>query len=184
MKKSEKYLYISIITFIIWYIFLQYAFINFNNLPYVQEVILIILWTIVTIAITASLLNKQSEIEIEKEQRVKIFDIKSWFYIELINMIEKFILKQKLDRSDLLNLEFLTHKISIIADFNVLKEYSHFLSKFKEIIKNWEIDKLESNELSLQLSKLCEKIREDLLKNNNNLKNKKIKELLINNIKK
>lgn len=163
MSKSQQYLLISVITFITGYLFLKTAFFSSQENPFANEIVLIVLGTIATIAITSALLNKQSEVEIEKEQRVKIFDIKSSLYFELINFIEDIILKSKINEKDLIHLEFLTHKISVIANNEVLKEYATFVKIVKKVSKDTNVTKLESKELSVQLNKLCAKIRYDLI---------------------
>ena len=163
MNKSLQHLVIAIITFVAGYVFLKTAYLSSQNTPFINEIILIILGTIVTIAITSALLNKQSEIELEKEQRVKIFDIKSSLYFELINFIENIILKKKITEKDLINLEFLTHKISVIANNEVLKEYAAFVKIVKKVSRDTDVSKIESKELSLQLNILCTKIRYDLI---------------------
>jgi hypothetical protein len=163
MRDSLKYLIIALLTFVVGYLFLKTAFYSQEINPYVQEVILIILGTIVTIFITAALLNKQSEVELEKEQRVKIFDKKAELYFELIDFIEDVIRKQKIDHKDLITLEFLTHKISIIANSHVLIEYSNLVDCIKKTADDQSLSTLESDELSAQLAKLCGKIRYDLI---------------------
>lgn len=163
MSTSSKYLLISLITFVTGYLFLREAYQNVQNLPFLQEVVLIILGTIATIAITAALLNKQSEVELEKEQRVKIFDLKAKVYFELIDHIEKIILKGTITSQDLISLEFITHKVSTIAHTNVLKEYTNFLIVVKESASDTILSPLESDDLSQALAKLCSKIRYDLI---------------------
>jgi hypothetical protein len=163
MKESSKYLLISLATFLTGYLFLRFAYQNTANIPFVQEIVLIVLGTIATIAITAALLNKQSEIELEKEQRVKLFDLKSELYFELIELIEKIIRKEEIDKNDLLVLEFLTHKISTVASPEVLREYSKFIETVKQTSSDKRITPLESDELSSGLAKLCGKIRYDLI---------------------
>jgi len=183
MKGSSKYMLISAFTFIAGYFFLRFAFDISNNIPFVQEVVLVILGTIATIAITAALLNKQSEIELDKEQRIKIFELKSSLYFELIDIIERVILKGEINTGDMISLEFLTHKISTIANKEVLLEYSNFLNTLKEVASDAEITPLESDELSLALAKLCGKIRFDLIANDKN-QNKEIQEIINRNINK
>ncbi len=163
MKQSSRYLIIALATFLAGYLFLRLAYYDTGQMPFVQELVLIILGTIVTMAITAALLNKQSEVELEKEQRVKVFDIKSDLYLNLINFIEKIILKGEINHNDLISLEFLTHKISIIASKEVLYEYSKFIDIVKKVSREAEITPLESDELSLSLARLCGKIRYDLI---------------------
>jgi len=163
MKNSNKYLILTLITFIVGYFFLRYAYLASNEIPFAQEMVLIVLGTIVTIVITAALLNKQSEVEIEKEQRIKLFDFKSNLYFELIDFIEKVMLKSEITSSDLIALEFLTHKISIIASADVLVVYSKFIEVVKKTSLDEKISKLESQELSEILAKLCGEIRYDLI---------------------
>ncbi len=163
MKTSNKYFSIALFTFIAGYLFLRFAYNSASAIPFAQEIILVVLGTIATIAITAALISKQSEIEIEKEQRVKIFDLKSQLYIDLISFIESMILKGKLEKKDMLHLEFLTHKISIVANIDVLKEYSEFIDIIKEVSSDESISPMESDEISIKLSQLCGKIRYDLI---------------------
>ncbi len=183
MKDSSKYLLISLATFIVGYLFLRLAYNTTSNIPFAQEIVLLVLGTIATIAITAALLNKQSEVEMEKEQRVKIFDLKADLYFELIDFIEKIITKGKINNTDLIALEFLTHKISTIANPNVLKEYSQFLNTIKKTSLDKEITSLEQDELSNDLAKLCGKIRYDLLQKEQQTKIN-IQEIIEKNIEK
>ena len=141
---------------------MRFAYHNIAD-GYEQEIVLIILGTIATMAVTASLINKQSEVELQKEQRVKIFNLKSELYLDLINFIEKIITKGTIVKEDMVALEFLTHKISIIANPDVLKEYSHLIETIKKVAGDHKITPLESDELSGQLAILCAKIRYDLI---------------------
>ncbi len=168
MKNSSKYLLVSIVTFLVGYAFLRQAYIDTADLPFAQEIVLLVLGTIATIAITAALLNKQSEVELEKEQRVKIFDLKSETYFGLIDFIEQVIIQGEINPKDLIKLEFLTHKISTIANPAVLEEYSNFIQVVKDSSKDEKISAFESDELSLSLARLCGTIRYDLIANDSN----------------
>ncbi len=181
MNKSTNYLIISLVTFIAGYLFLRYAYSSTQNIPFAQEIVLIVLGTIVTIAITAALLNKQSEVEIEKEQRVKIFDLRATLYFELIEFIERIITKGTISQNDMIALEFLTHKISIIANVAVLKEYSNFIKTIKNTSLDSKISVLESEELSSDLAKLCGKIRYDLISKDEN-SDINVQQIIKNNI--
>ena len=182
MKSSNKYFSIALFTFVAGYIFLHFAYSAAAKLPFAQETVLVVLGTIATIAITAALISKQSEVEIEKEQRVKIFDLKSQLYLDLISFIESMILKGTLEKNDMLHLEFLTHKISVIANIEVLKEYSEFIDIIKKVSIDEKISPMESDEISIKLSQLCGKIRYDLIqKESESIVN--IENLITKNIK-
>ncbi len=163
MSKSIKYSVIAGFTFLIGYIFLQSAYYSSIKMPYVQETILVILGTIATMSVTAALINKQSEVELEKEQRVKIFDLKSNLYMELIDLIQDVIIKGSISKTDMVKLEFLTHKISILANVEVLEEYSNLIETIKKSAADGKLSVLESDELSMKLASLCGKIRYDLI---------------------
>ena len=182
MERSSKYLIIAIATFFFGYLFLRFSYFNSNQDPFAQEIVLIILGTLVTIAITAALLNKQSEVEIEKEQRVKIFDLRAQLYFELIEFVENILTKSTIDETDLLKLEFLTHKISIIASENVLNSYSGLIETIKETSRDTKISALESDELSAKLANLCGKIRYDLIQQDNRVSN--VQKIINSNIAK
>ncbi len=182
MKNNPLYIILTLITFIAGFIFLHSAYFASSENPYAQEIVLIVLGTIATILITAALLNKQSELELEKEHRLKVFELKSNLYLELIDFIEKIVNKHKITDEELIYIEFLTHKISIIAHPNVLKEYSNFIDILKKVTSDKTISTKESDELSLQLAKLSVKIREDLLNNNND--EEEIEKIIIKNVNK
>ncbi len=162
MKNSVVYLLVAFMTFVIGLIYLKFAYEGTSNDPFGQELVLIVLGTIATIAITAALISKQSEIELEKEQRVKVFDIKSNLYFELINFIEEVVRKREVDPEDLVTLEFLTHKISILASPEVLREFSSLIQTIKDTSSDSIISAIECDQLSASLAKLCGKIRYDL----------------------
>ncbi len=184
MKKSILYLLISFLTFIVGYLFLKTSYLASMETPFTQEIILVVLGTIATMAITAALLNKQSEVEIEKEQRVKIFDLKTDLYFQLINSIEKIITAKKISEKDLIILEFLTHKISTLASISVLNEYTKFLSILKKISQDGSVSEEESQNLSRQLAKLCGKIRAELnISNDASSQEEEIQKILDTNIK-
>ena len=182
MQNSFKYLLITLATFLTGFLFLRLAYFQTHNDPYAQEIVLIVLGTIATLSVTAALINKQSEVELQKEQRVKVFNLKSELYMELINFVERIITAGEISDRDLVALEFLTHKISIIANHEVLKEYTHLITTIKKVAFDHKITSLESEELSRQLARLCAKIRYDLILNDNHKAD--IAELLESNINK
>ncbi len=165
MTNTSKYILLTLITFIVGFYFLHTAYFASSENPYAQEIVLIVLGTIATILITAALLNKQSELELEKEHHIKIFELKSSIYLDLINFLEKIVTKGNVNDQEMIYIEFLTHKISIVASESVLKEYSNFIDVLKTVTDDSVISETDSDEISLALAKLTVKIRKDLLQN-------------------
>jgi len=165
MTQTTKYIILTLITFIVGFYFLHTAYFASSKNPYAQEIVLIVLGTIATILITAALLNKQSELELEKEHHIKIFELKSNIYLDLINFLEKIVTKGKVTDDEMVYIEFLTHKISIVASEKVLQEYSGFIDVLKKVSDDRIISDSDSDEISLALAKLTVKIRQDLMEN-------------------
>lgn len=56
--------------------------------------------TIITIMITAILLNKQTEVELKKEENIKFIELKTDIYIQLIDHLEQIFLDGDLDKKE------------------------------------------------------------------------------------
>lgn len=92
---------------------------------------MIVFGTITTVFITAMLLNKQSAVEIEKEQNLRFIELKAKTYEKLIDLLEQMSAKEKFQDEDITKLQFITHRLAIFASPSVLNEYQHFLEFFK-----------------------------------------------------
>ncbi len=159
--KQLIYLLLSLITLIAGYAFLRYAFNVTDSMPFTQEIVLVILGTIATIFITALLLNKQTSVEIEKEQSIKFLDLKTSTYGKLFDILEEMSLVDSFDNRNLINLQFVTHRLAIIASPDVLKEYKFFLKTVSEVSQDKSFTG-DSEVLHKALAQLTIKIREDL----------------------
>ncbi len=182
MTQTSKYILLTLITFIIGFVFLHTAYYEHIKNPYAQEIVLIVLGTIATILITAALLNKQSELELDKEHHIKIFELKSSIYLNLIDFLEQIVTKGRVTKEEIIYLEFLTHKISIVASEEVLVEYSHFLDIINKAVDDQLISEADSDEISVSLAKLTVKIRKDLLQNNDQTTD--LEKIIVRNVNK
>jgi len=155
---------LSSILFIGGYLFLRLAYHMTDSMPFTQEIILIVLGTIATILITALLLNKQTSVELEKEQSVKFIELKTETYQNLINTIEEIVQAEKIDELILTKLRFHTHRLAIFASPAVLKEYRNFLNIFEErVVVDKEVSGNDVDIISQALAKLTIYIRADLI---------------------
>ena len=155
---------LGITLFIGGYVFLRLAYHMSDNMPFTQEIILVILGTLATILITAILLNKQTSVELEKEQSVKFIELKSETYRELISLIESIVLHESITREELTQLQFQTHRLAIFASPAVLEEYKNFLTLFHEQVAHDNFVSIQdANLLSEALAKLTVYIRADLV---------------------
>jgi len=164
-SKQLTYLLLTLLTLVAGYAYLRYAYKVTDSAPFTQEIVLIILGTIATVFITALLLNKQTAVEIEKEQNIKFLDLKAQTYERLLDLMEEMSVENKLTDNDITKLQFITHRLAIFASPAVLNEYNHFLEVVSEISKDGTFDD-DAKTLSEALGRLTIQIRFDLLNEN------------------
>jgi hypothetical protein len=162
-RENLLYLLLTAIVVVGGYLYLRYAYRVMDQAPFTQEIVLIILGTIATVLITAMLLNKQTEVELRKEQSIKFIELKSEIYMDFIGYMEQIILEREVTDQDHVRLQFLTHKLAMVASPAVLAQYRHFLEVFNHSTRDEELDKQEGDAISAALAQLTVKIRQDLV---------------------
>ncbi|OQX50249.1 MAG: hypothetical protein B5M46_00950 [Epsilonproteobacteria bacterium 4484_20] len=163
-KDNKVMMILSAVVFIGGYFFLRLAYHMSDKMPFTQEIILIVLGTLATILITALLLNKQTSVELEKEQSIKFIELKTETYQNLIDTIEEMVLHKDITSDDLTRLKFHTHRLAIFASPSVLEEYEHFLEIFNKMIaEDRHVSMKDEDMLSEALAKLTVYIRADLV---------------------
>ena len=157
-------MFMSAVLFVGGYFFLRLAYHMSDHMPFTQEIILVILGTLATILITALLLNKQTAVELDKEQSVKFIELKTETYQRLIDSLEEIVIKGEVASEDLTRLKFNTHRLAIFASAAVLEEYEHFLEVFRQQIEqDHEVSGRDADILSEALARLTIYIRADLV---------------------
>ena len=165
MKKIPEIVTILATTlmFLSGYAFLRYAYKVSDEFPFTQEIALIFLGTLATVLITALLLRKQSEVELEKERTVKYLELKSSVYLEVIRELEELLLNRQFEQEQMMQLEFLAHKVAIVASANFLRAYGEFLQDIQRYMKGESLTEQESDLISMRLGQLTVEMRRDLI---------------------
>jgi hypothetical protein len=163
VRENILYLFLTAVVVVGGYAFLRYSYRVMDQAPFTQEIVLIILGTVATVLITAMLLNKQTEVELKKEQSIKFIELKSEIYMDFISHIERLILEKSVTEEDHVRLQFLTHKLAMVASPVVLKQYQQFLQVFNRSTRDESLDKNEGDAISSALALLTVKIRQDLV---------------------
>ena len=162
-RENIIYMLLSIILVVGGYWFLRYAYQVADAAPFSQEIVLVILGTIITILITAILLNKQTEVELKKEENIKFIELKTDIYLQLFNHIEQIILGGNVDEKDKIKLRILAHKLAIVASPDVLKQFEDFLDNFATVTKDDLVGRSDTHILMDELAELSVYIRRDLV---------------------
>ncbi|WP_457673090.1 hypothetical protein [Thiolapillus sp.] len=163
VRENLLYLFLTAVVVVGGYAFLRYSYRVMDQAPFTQEIVLIILGTVATVLITAMLLNKQTEVELKKEQSIKFIELKSDIYMDFISHIEQIILEKSVTEEDHVRLQFLTHKLAMVASPAVLEQYQQFLRVFNRSTRDESLDKQEGDAISSALALLTVKIRQDLV---------------------
>lgn len=162
ITKQLLYLALALATLVAGYAYLRYAYKVTDETPFTQEIVLIILGTVATIFITALLLNQQTAVEIEKEQSIKFLELKARTYEKLLDLMENMSLVDNFTAAELTHLQYITHRLAIVASPDVLNEYQNFLRVVYKISGDNSFSG-DTQLLADALGALTVKIREDLL---------------------
>ena len=162
-KNNTLLMILSAFVFVGGYFFLRLAYHMSDKMPFTQEIILIVLGTLATVLITAMLLNKQTEVELQKEQSIKFLELKSETYQKIINLMEDIVQKKIVNDEDKNRLVFNTHRLALVASPGVLDEYQNFLKVFNKELKDGIVSVEDANHLNQALARLTIFIRKDLI---------------------
>ncbi len=183
-QQNFFYMILSIILVIGGYWFLRYSYQVADAAPFSQEIVLVILGTIITILITALLLNKQTEVELKKEENIKFIELKTDIYLQLFDHLEQIILEGDVDIKDKIKLRILSHKLAIVSSHEVLTQFEDFLEEFTQVTNDDLVGHSDTNILMDELAELSIYIRKDLigdLDNRQGINQKQIAQQIIDN---
>ena len=160
--KKLFYLLLTLMTLVVGYFFLRYAYKVTDTTPFTQEIVLIILGTVATIFITALMLNQQTAVEVQKEQNIMFLDLKTKSYERLLDLLEEMSSVESFGKAELTRLQFTTHRLAIVSSADVLNEYNNFLKILAQISGDGTFEN-DGSQLAQALSHLTIQIRADLL---------------------
>ncbi|APF19090.1 hypothetical protein [Caldithrix abyssi] len=183
-KTQWIYLILVAITFVGGYLFLRSAYLISSDFPFTQEIILVFLGTIATIVITALLLNKQTEVELKKEENIKYIELKTNFYVQFLDYVEEMLSKPTISEKDFMRLRALTHKLSLVSSERFLEQYRNFLNVFLKSSEDKHFSEMDIDEISSELARLCLEIRHDLLSESGTQKiplTQRVSKVILNN---
>lgn len=156
-------------------------FINQTTSSYAIEIAAAFVGTLLTIIITAILLNHQTNSELKKEKNVKIYETKVDAYKSLMEKIEEILLIDELDNKTTIQLQIIFQKIAFVAGIKVLESLKTFAKSFAEYSKDGKITKEERKKILSAFGELSVEIREDLVDSQEDDK-KRIQDIIKENI--
>ena len=100
-------------------------------LPFAQEMTLIFLGAVVTIILTAALLNRQTDLELRKEGRVIILQQQCDIYMACIEKVADIVETARHDAKLIDELRVLNHKLAVVASAGVVSSFEQVLESLQ-----------------------------------------------------
>lgn len=134
-------------------------------LPFAQEMTLVFLGAVVTIALTAALLNRQTELELRKEGRVLILQQQCDIYMSCIEKVAEIVEKSEHDERLIDDLRVLNHKLAVVASEEVLTCFEAVLDTLLAGLTDGVLVEADGEKVMQSVADLTSAMRSDVLHN-------------------
>jgi hypothetical protein len=155
-------LLLSIVAVSAGYLFFRYSYEIAGSFPFSQEIVLLLLGAIITSSITAVLLNRQTEVELRKEESIKYINLKMDIYNSLIDSLEASVVAGETTREDIIRLRFHSQKLALVASPAVLDQFGIFLAVYSDVSREPDLLPGETDQVMEALARLTISIRQDI----------------------
>lgn len=145
------------------YLVFRYYYDISDTFPFAQEIILVFIGAVITVLITALLINQQTELELKKEGRVLLLDLRAQTYSDIIEHVGRMIRKPRLERDDMAELRMLNHKLSMVAGPEVLSHFNKVLDEIEGGARDGIYSPAEQDAVMRAIAELTFYMRRDLL---------------------
>ncbi|HHL20486.1 MAG TPA: hypothetical protein ENJ52_03055 [Aliiroseovarius sp.] len=156
-------LILLVLTIVTGYLGFRYFYGVSGDFPYSQEVLLVFIGAVVTVLITALLLNQQTELELRKEGQVLLLDRKSSIYGALIEHVGEIVEKGAMNAELYADLRVLNHKLAMIGSAPVIRHFNAVLDQLDLSMRDQSIAAHEQDQIMRAVATLTYHMRRDLL---------------------
>lgn len=133
-----------------------------TSAPLAQEILLMFLGSIVTVLVTAMLLNRQTELELQKEGRVLLLQQKNEIYLQVIEHIAAMARHRALDEVLVQRLRVLNHKLAVVGSAEVVQAFNEVLDRLLAGLPD-DLSDEEAEEIMHTVARVTLVMRRDLL---------------------
>ncbi|MGI8366657.1 MULTISPECIES: hypothetical protein [Sphingomonas] len=134
-------------------------------LPFAQEMTLVFLGGVVTIALTAALLNRQTELELRKEGRVIILQQQCAIYMACIEKVAKIVENIRHDAVLIDDLRVLNHQLAVVASEEVVVRFEAVLDALLSGFADGALSGADGEKVMQSVADLTTAMRSDVLQN-------------------
>ena len=147
------------------YFMFRAMYMSEKPLPFAQEVTLVFLGAVVTIALTAALLNRQTELELRKEGRVIILQQQCDIYMSCIEKVAEIVENAKHEAGLIDDLRVLNHKLAVVASEEVVIRFEVVLDALFSGFADDALSEADGEKVMQSVADLATAMRSDVLQN-------------------
>ena len=164
-SRDLAYLVVAAVCGIGIYFMFRTMYMAEEPLPFAQEMTLVFLGGVVTIALTAALLNRQTELELRKEGRVIILQQQCAIYMACIEKVAKIVENIRHDAVLIDDLRVLNHQLAVVASEEVVVRFEAVLDALLSGFADGALSGADGEKVMQSVADLTMAMRSDVLQN-------------------
>ena len=164
-SRDLAYLVVTVVSGIGIHFMFRTMYMAEQPLPFAQEMTLVFLGSVVTIALTAALLNRQTELELRKEGRVIILQQQCAIYMACIEKVAKIVESIRHDAVLIDDLRVLNHQLAVVASEEVGVRFEAVLDALLSGFADGELSGADGEKVMQSVADLTMAMRSDVLQN-------------------
>lgn len=164
-SRDLAYLVVAVVCGIGIYFMFRTMYMVEEPLPFAQEMTLVFLGGAVTIALTAALLNRQTELELRKEGRVIILQQQCAIYMACIEKVAKIVENIRHDAVLIDDLRVLNHQLAVVASEEVVVRFEAVLDALLSGFADGALSGADGEKVMQSVADLTTAMRSDVLQN-------------------
>ena len=164
-SRDLAYLVVAVVCGIGIYFMFRTMYMAEEPLPFAQEMTLVFLGGAVTIALTAALLNRQTELELRKEGRVIILQQQCAIYMACIEKVAKIVESIRHDAVLIDDLRVLNHQLAVVASEEVVVRFEAVLDALLSGFADGALSGADGEKVMQSVADLTTAMRSDVLQN-------------------
>ena len=164
-SRDLAYLVVAVVCGIGIYFMFRTMYMAEQPLPFAQEMTLVFLGGVVTIALTAALLNRQTELELRKEGRVIILQQQCAIYMACIEKVANIVENIRHDAVLIDDLRVLNHQLAVVASEEVVVRFEAVLDALLSGFADGALSGADGEKVMQSVADLTTAMRSDVLQN-------------------
>ena len=164
-SRDLAYLVVAVMFGIGNYFMFRTMYMAEQPMPFAQEMTSVFLGGVVTIALTAALLNRQTELELRKEGRVIILQQQSAIYMACIEKVAKIVENIRHDAALIDELRILNHQLAVVASEEVVTRFEAVLDALLSGFADGALSGADGEKVMQSVADLTMAMRSDVLQN-------------------